>query len=147
MFNQTTINVSDWAPAVDNINKAMADLIVMSHDVDFGEAWNGVELDQRLTFEHAYIPQNISALSALEVHNVRRTDAKTVNPPRLSKATAGQMLVVIDAADDHEERFVNSWGFWLDDTAFVRVGISNFTQTEDNNPLAGIGHWAYDMEA
>jgi len=67
---------------------------------------------------------------------VRRQDAKSVALTPLSVATVGQGMVVNETqfGSDSETYFSNSYRISTANQTF-RVGVSNFTQTLDNNPF------------
>jgi hypothetical protein len=74
--------------------------------------------------------------------NVRQ-DIKQREIKELPTAVKGMGLIVLENTfAENKKYFLNSYCIPVDDK-FVRVGFSNFTQTEDNNPFDGVAEVLY----
>lgn len=93
-----------------------------------------------------YLPNSTTNMDALTFGaNVAiRNDVKRYVKPQLSKPTVNQGLVIISATDAYENYYTSSIVCTLGTGLFVRVGLSNFTQTEDNNPFTDADMIAQD---
>jgi hypothetical protein len=102
-------------------------------------AQSGV-LDALVT-EVRYLPEgvNFGVLPTDFVLAVKRQDAKSVNIVPLSTATLNEGLAVNETlfGGSTEAYFTNSYTVQVN-TNIIRVGVSNFTQTVDNNPFANL---------
>ena len=97
--------------------------------------------------EVAYIPEGVAikpvgspTLSEADFQFViARQDAKSVNLVPLSKATYEQGMIINESqyGSSTETFFLNSFSISIGGQMF-RAGISNFTQTLDNNPFEAL---------
>lgn len=88
-----------------------------------------------------YIPEGVTfGLTYVEFQwVVKRQDAKSVNIIPLSTATVNEGLIVNENeyGSSSESFFTNSFLVAAGDQN-IRVGVSNFTQTVDNNPFSAL---------
>lgn len=139
MNNQ--IRVKTTGSALDTNFDDIAKLLVASNAVI--QETNGLAYGQSLIFDVFYQPSDVTVASGVMEGEVtaytpewfiKRQDVQTKKVEQLPKAIAGQGVVIKETSlGQYENYFLNSYVIQVDD-AWMRVGISNFTQTEDNNP-------------
>lgn len=129
-------------------SSSILQLTAFADDVRVVPGAGGAGIDPKFIFETRYIPENIVITT---VDNgpenigaeVLRQDAKRVNLTPLSTAVFGQGLSIDESAfgRSSESYFLNSVLISVDTNfgpAKFRFGVSNFTQTQDNNPFEGL---------
>lgn len=134
LLNKITLNSSSTVTDVLNLCAFADDITILPESPGSGSGDQGI-------FSVRYIPEGLSATA---YKTVLRQDAKTVNLTPLSTAVYGQGMVVNETfyGSSTESFFLNSIVFSLavggTQPVTFRVGVSNFTQTQDNNPFSSI---------
>lgn len=110
-------------------------------------AWDAQAQMYQHIVEVAYIPEGVpiigvgAQLTSSELFQfiVARQDGKSVNLVPLSKATYEQGMIINESqfGSSTETYFLNSFVVSIAGQNF-RAGISNFTQTLDNNPFENL---------
>lgn len=90
-----------------------------------------------LQFDTSYIPENLSDVPGIVTFNENgiRQDVKRRVAMRLPRVTLGQGLVILSAADNMQQYFINSIMYGTA-SGYLRVGIANFTADQATNPFA-----------
>lgn len=133
LLNKITINTSSSITDVLSLCAFADDITIVPEAPGSGSGDQGI-------FSVRYIPEGLSSQA---YKTVLRQDAKTVNLTPLSTAVYGQGMVVNETfyGSSTESFFLNSIVFTLGvggGPQTFRVGVSNFTQTQDNNPFASV---------
>jgi hypothetical protein len=136
----TTNLTNDHREGILNV-LAFADDISTSiyyNDLDASNPLSLVEVSSR------YLPEGVSFSTTDSDTNfyiaVSRQDKKTIPLVPLSTAVFGQGMVINESqfGGSAETYFLNSFRVKVSTDVF-RVGVSNFTQTQDNNPFSSLG--------
>ena len=143
MNNKVLIKCS--GSAADTNFTTLAKLAIFSEEIN--TFTNGAAFDQVLEFNLRFVPSGITITNAVVGGEIAaytpnfstvRQDVKTVDVEELPKAMEGQGVVVLESTfNEYKKYFTNSFVVPVDDK-FLRVGVSNFTQTEDNNPYSAV---------
>ena len=89
-----------------------------------------------MAIDHSYL-YNTTSVSGVFTANtlVKRQDAQTITPIRLPQATENCLGVIMSSTDGFQSYFYNSI-LLTTDSAFIRIGIVNFTASQPTNPFA-----------
>ena len=144
MNNQVVMKVSGAAiPA--NWQKIAKLFAAMNNVQPFS---NGAGFDQMIVIDLFYAPsdvviapdQNLDAEIAdyTPAWFVRRQDLKSAKVQQLSKAIEGEGLIVHETTENQYEQYFSNSAAIKIDNGWIRYGVSNFTQTEDNDPFNAV---------
>ena len=129
------------ATPTNSIRTGILNSLAFADDVETSLQVGDPFIDTVVTVCTRYLPENVDFSNTLSDSSfyisVNRQDKKTIPLVPLSTAVFGQGMIINETqfGSSAETYFLNSYKLTVGREVY-RVGVSNFTQTQDNNPFS-----------